>query len=370
VTSRPTHSGFEPRTHDAERRDFFDLRRKLATGTGSTVGWDFKGTIATPGPPTTGQAPSPKDGDLWIDSNGIGWAWNGTAWVNVGTVRGPTGATGPQGATGATGAQGPQGTAGEKWFSGTGAPAAATGAVNDWYTDTANGDFYEKTAASVWTLRGNMRGPIGATGSQGPQGIQGPIGPDEVMIQPNDPFPANNLVDFWYDTDAPGIPLGVPAGGLTGQVLTKKSSTDQDTQWAESLPPNVAWGMVGLATNGGQIACPLATLTYLNTAIAITLRVDRMYRFSFSYRAIGRQDAANTPSSANFVLYDNVTNLGWIDHWIITTLQWTHASGYTIKPGDGVARQYRIGINPPVAWYVYPTHFMIEDIGPVTRTAP
>jgi hypothetical protein len=30
MTSRPTHSGFEPRTRDAERRDFFDLRRKLA----------------------------------------------------------------------------------------------------------------------------------------------------------------------------------------------------------------------------------------------------------------------------------------------------------------------------------------------------
>jgi len=116
MTTRPTHSGFEPRTHDAERRDFFDLRRKLATVEGLTTGspWDFKGTIPTPGPPTTAQDPLPNaDGDMWIDVNGIGWVWNGTTWVNVGSIKGPAGPPGAQGPTGPQGATGPQGPKGD-----------------------------------------------------------------------------------------------------------------------------------------------------------------------------------------------------------------------------------------------------------------
>jgi len=355
MSSRPTHSGFEPRTHDAERRDFFDLRRKLASGTGGG-GNNFIGTIPTPGPPTSVQVPPPHtDGDYVIDSGGIGWMWNGSTWVNIGTMRGPTGPQGPQGIQGVTGAQGPQGVKGDTGATGAQGPTGATGAQGP------QGPI------------GNT-GPQGATGAQGPQGIQGPIGPDEVMIQPDDPFPANNLVDFWYDTDAPGVPLGVPAGGTVDQVLTKKSSTDQDTQWANNLPPNVAWGLWGYVNNGGQIACPINTVTYLTPVLATTCRVDRMYRFSFSFRAVGRQDAANTPVTTNFVLYDNVTNLGWIDHWHIFTLMWNSVEGFNIRQGDGVARQYRIAIGstgaPAAPLYVYPSQFVIEDIGPVTRTAP
>jgi microcystin-dependent protein len=77
---------------------------------------------------------------------------------------------------GPTGAQGAPGAPGEKWFTGSGAPAAATGAVNDWYLDSTNGDYYEKTGASAWTLRGNLRGATGATGATGPQGPMGPMG--------------------------------------------------------------------------------------------------------------------------------------------------------------------------------------------------
>jgi hypothetical protein len=68
-----------------------------------------------------------------------------------------------------------KGTPGEKWFSGAGVPAGtlAGSVVGDWYLDTTNGDVYEKTAASAWTLRANIRGPQGIQGVQGPQGIQG-----------------------------------------------------------------------------------------------------------------------------------------------------------------------------------------------------
>jgi hypothetical protein len=118
VTLRPTQTGFEPRTADPERRDFFDLRRRLAIVEGLATGapWNFMGTIPTPGPPTTAQDPLPHaDGDFWIDSAGNGWVWNGSAWINVGSVKGPAGPpgpVGPQGPVGPTGATGPQGPAG------------------------------------------------------------------------------------------------------------------------------------------------------------------------------------------------------------------------------------------------------------------
>src|SRR4029078_12734722 len=118
-----------------------------------------------------------------------------------------------------------------------------------------------------------LQAPTGATGAQGRQGVQGPagptgatgaqgpIGPDEVIISPDQP--TDPVVDFWYDTDGVGLPFGVAAGGQPGQVLTKKSSTDQDTQWADSLPPNVAWGLVGYVASNVQTACPVSVTTYV-----------------------------------------------------------------------------------------------------------
>src|SRR5580765_6316655 len=115
---------------------------------------------------------------------------------------GPTGSTGPQGPignTGNTGATGPQGTPGENWFAGSGVPSGTlpTSIVGDWYLDTSTGDVYEKTSASAWTLRANIKGPQGNTGPQGIQGVQGPVGPGG---------------ENWWSG------VGAPAGSLAGSV--------------------------------------------------------------------------------------------------------------------------------------------------------
>jgi hypothetical protein len=68
---------------------------------------------------------------------------------------------------------------GAAWLSGNGVPAGglAGSDIGDFYLNTSassgTGDVYEKTGASLWTLRGNIRG---VTGSQGPQGPAGPAG--------------------------------------------------------------------------------------------------------------------------------------------------------------------------------------------------
>ena len=119
-------------------------------------------------------------------------------WTTVGNIKGATGATGSQGATGAAG------TPGSVWYTGSGAPPTATGVVGDYYLDTAAGNYYQKTAGTTWTLRGNLTGPQGTTGATG----------------------------------APGP--GVPTGGSTGQVLAKSSATDYATTW--QTPGAATWG--------------------------------------------------------------------------------------------------------------------------------
>jgi hypothetical protein len=72
-----------------------------------------------------------------------------------------------------------------QWRYGATAPAVALGNIGDFYLNTATGDVHYKSAASTWTLTGNIKGPqgnAGATGAAGPQGpagatgLQGPAG--------------------------------------------------------------------------------------------------------------------------------------------------------------------------------------------------
>lgn len=183
---------------------------------------------------------------------------------------------------------------------------------------------------------------------------------NEVTVSPDTPTDPDT--ELWYDTDDV-MPYWLP-GGSAGQVPMKQSSADGDIQWT-----NAARGLVASTTNGAQVSCPVNTITYLTTALPFTMLVGRKYKFEFSFRALGRQDASATLVTTNFVLYDNVTSLGWIDHWHTFGIQWNSAAGFIYRDGDGVARSYRIGIGsasaPAAALYCYPTWFGIVDVGPV-----
>jgi hypothetical protein len=66
-----------------------------------------------------------------------------------------------------------------QWRYGAVAPAAALGNIGDFYLNTATGDVHYKSAASTWTLTGNIKGPqgnVGATGATGPAGATGATG--------------------------------------------------------------------------------------------------------------------------------------------------------------------------------------------------
>ena len=79
--------------------------------------------------------------------------------------RGPKGDTGEKGATGSNGgfgSDGSNGVDGNAHHVGSGAPGAGLGNDGDIYTDTDNGDIYEKITGS-WQLQGSPNGMAQAT---------------------------------------------------------------------------------------------------------------------------------------------------------------------------------------------------------------
>ena len=70
-----------------------------------------------------------------------------------------------------------------QWRYGATAPSTALGNMGDFYLNTATGDVHYKSAATTWTLTGNIKGPqgnVGVTGATGPAGATGPQGPAGV----------------------------------------------------------------------------------------------------------------------------------------------------------------------------------------------
>jgi len=129
-----------------------------------------------------------------------------------------------------------KGTPGEKWYSGATVPAGATGAVGDWYLNTSTGDVYEKTGASVWTLIANIKGPQGIQGIQGPQGIQGvkgdtgnPTTPHHAMHEPGG---TDQIVRLDLTGAYPQLRLTSPAGGVPGISFVETSAAVDAKKWA------------------------------------------------------------------------------------------------------------------------------------------
>lgn len=156
-----------------------------------------------------------EEGDFYLrTSNGDVYQKTAPAtWTIVANIIGPTGATGPEGDEGPQGDTGATG-ASTVWRSGTGAPAGGLGVIGDWYLNDANGDVYEKTGASTWTLRDNITGPTGAAGADGDDGAPGSGGwPRDTIL-----YTTASLADDASETDE--LDMGTDISAKLFKIVT------------------------------------------------------------------------------------------------------------------------------------------------------
>jgi hypothetical protein len=203
-------------------------------------------------------------GDYYLDTaaGDVYRKTGASTWTLQGNIRGP------QGIQGIQGIQGPQGPTGqaEAWYSGSGVPAGATGAVGDWYLDTVSGDVYEKTAASTWTLRGNLKGPTGPTGAQGIQGVPGTPG-SKWLSGGTAPSAGLGVDGDWYINTSNGRIYQKQSGSwvASGDLLNKwwdstsnptAGQGDDGDYWLNTTTGDVLTKITGSWTTTGNIKGP------------------------------------------------------------------------------------------------------------------
>ena len=115
-----------------------------ATGTGITI----KGSYNTY-EELIAEHPTGNDGDSYL-VNGSLYVWNGTAWENVGNIKGEKGDTGSQGVKGDTGDTGPQGVKGDTGATGATGATGSKGEKGDKGDTGATGEGSDEEAG--WKL--------------------------------------------------------------------------------------------------------------------------------------------------------------------------------------------------------------------------
>jgi hypothetical protein len=142
---------------------------------------------------------------------------------------------------------------------------------------------------------GNVKGPQGETGATGPQGETGAQG-DTGEQGPQG------------DTGATGAQgpagEGVPTGGSTGQLLSKVSGTDYDTEWAD--PPSGGAG-------GGLRLIHEGTLTSAASTITITTDDDSA-AFALLRARVTMYVPATSTAQWEGVRFNNISSSAYYDY--------------------------------------------------------
>ena len=169
--------------------------------------------------------PTGEPGDGYL-VNGSLYIWNGTAWENVGNIKGDTGDTGAKGDTGDTGVKGDTGNTGATGDTGVKGDTGDTGAKGD---TGATGDKGDTGDAGPQGVKGDT-GTKGDTGDTGPKGDTGAGSDEEAGWKlPVDEIRTTNT-----------LPTGVSAGYrvaiVTSSVMAIKEYNG--SSWTtESLDP-------------------------------------------------------------------------------------------------------------------------------------
>ena len=210
------------------------------------AGVTILGTYASLGDLQTAH-PTGSLGDGYIVAGDL-YVWDGSQWLNVGPLQGPTGPTGATGPTGPTGDIGPTGATGPTGDIG---PTGATGPTGD----------IGPTGATGPTGDTGPTGPTGPTGDIGPTGATGPTGTIQTNSAVTGLFETANVVasatpsstnidvktsSVWYYTSNASANFSVNVRGDGTTTLDSLLSVGQSATF------------VLLNTNGGTAYYPTA----------------------------------------------------------------------------------------------------------------
>ena len=236
------------------------------------TGVRIRGSFDYVGPPTSDpEATDPEEGDLWIDTNGDGWAWDGSSWTNVGPIQGPQGEAATV-TVGTTTTGDPDTDAivinsgdtsnavleftipkGEKGDKGDDGPGSTVDVDPNTITGTAG------SLASVTNTGTVTDAVFQFTIPRGDEGIQGPAGdPQKVHVGENPPADSEEG-DLWYetDTDILKIQIGddwfpITSGEINTlqEVLTAGNVSDKSIELTDGndlihIDPQGNWIVVG-----------------------------------------------------------------------------------------------------------------------------
>ena len=227
-------------------------------------------------------------------------------------------------ADGKDGATGPQGAAGKDGVS----PSAMVEQTGDneatIYVTDASG-----TTAAVLTGEAGPEGPAGPQGEKGDTGATGPEGPQGEK----------------GDTGATGpAGPGVAAGGTAGQVLTKKSATDYDTEW--TTPSAGGKGVLQILNFNISLPDSIPADTYVEISEQVYVSIDwTAYGIAYSMKGITIQNGTGELLVANFEF--NTSQL----YWCTVKIRVYNAgkteykrSDYPSNPNNVIGDFYAIGI--------------------------
>ena len=302
----------------------FDAARRIGTN-------DVYTQIMTPG----AQGPKGDTGDTG--------ATGATGAQGVQGIKGDTGDVGPTGSTGDTGAQGIQGIKGDPGtnFSpdaiGTFAGRSAHDSAAQWFSYlSTDGDGASITSAVIffknsgtsgdWSSATPFQGPKGDTGPQGAQGIKGDTG---------DPGPQGPAGTNGTNGS------GVPAGGTTGQVLTKNSATDADVSWVNPASSggsgHAFWRLFFTSSNSASY-CSASEVEFLDNIGGSDMTTGGTPLSGPTYFGSGGTPAFDNDTGTRFAADTNgvADGTAWVGYHFTTAVE---VRAFTIRSADGFSAE-------------------------------